>query len=228
MNSKTLVESFCRLATFQGDSLTERIRKMEVQLASKGIESAKMCCADIKLADVMAAAESIKRLAGQINVVIHTAGIVLSLPEILEKNEVIEYLSLGAGNTGKAFDLETNLQIGEFKFIDWQGGSETIRQNSLFKAFYQLAECPKSKRKCLYVVEDKHPLKFLTGKRSIASVFSRHEKLRSELHDKYGNRFVTVRDYYEYQKKSVSIVALNKIVHSCAKHFVGHICRGQL
>ncbi len=216
MNSKKLVESFSRLASFQGDSLTEQIRKMEVQLATNGIESAKLCCADIKLADVMAAAVSIKRLAGQINVVIHSAGIVLSLPEILEKNEVVEYLSLGAGNTGKAFDLETNLQIGEFKFIDWQGGSETIRQNSLFKAFYQLAEYPKSKRKFLYVVDDKHPLKFLTGKRSIASVFSRHEKLRRELHDKYGKRFVTVNDYFEYQKKTVSIVALNKVVPALA------------
>jgi len=57
----------------------------------------------------MAAAALMKRVAGQINVVIHALGILLCLPHILEADEVVEYVSLGAGNTGRAFDLETNL-----------------------------------------------------------------------------------------------------------------------
>ena len=65
---------------------------------------------------------------------------------------MIEYVSLGAGNTGRAFDLETNQRIAEFKFIHWQGGPESIRQNSLFKDFYEMAEYDTRKQKFLYVL----------------------------------------------------------------------------
>jgi hypothetical protein len=65
----------------------------------------------------------------------------------LEPAERVEYLSLGAGNTGKAFDLETDLRVCEFKFINWQGGAEAIRQNALFKDLYLLAEASTAKRK---------------------------------------------------------------------------------
>ena len=37
-------------------------------------------------------------------------------------------------------DLETNHRVAEFNFSHWQGGADTIRQNSLFKDFFQLAE----------------------------------------------------------------------------------------
>jgi hypothetical protein len=43
--------------------------------------------------------------------------------------------------TGRSFDLETSYRVAvaEFKFIRWQGGPESIRQNQLFKDFYLLA-----------------------------------------------------------------------------------------
>lgn len=78
-------------------------------------------------AEVLGAAALIKHLAGQINVVIHALGILLCLPHILRPGEVIDYVSLGAGNTGRAFDLETNHRIAEFKFIRWQVWQESIR-----------------------------------------------------------------------------------------------------
>ena len=92
--------------------------------------------------EALAAAAELKRLAGQINVTIHALGILLCLPHILEAGEIVEYVSLGAGNTGRQFDLETNRRVAEFKFIRWRGGSEAIRQNSIFKDFYLLAEYP--------------------------------------------------------------------------------------
>jgi hypothetical protein len=58
--------------------------------------------------EVLAAAAALKRLAGQINVSIHATGILLCLPHILEPGESVDYVSLGAGNTGREFDLETN------------------------------------------------------------------------------------------------------------------------
>ena len=78
-------------------------------------------------------------------------------------------MSLGAGNTGRAFDLETNKRIAEFKFIRWQGGPEAIRQNALFKDFYFMAEHAGVKRKYLYVHDahrqDPHlPMRYDTGR----------------------------------------------------------------
>jgi hypothetical protein len=64
-----------------------------------------------------AAAAALKRLAGQINVFIHATGILLCLPHILEPGESVEHVSLGAGNTGRECDLESNYRITEFKFI---------------------------------------------------------------------------------------------------------------
>jgi hypothetical protein len=50
------------------------------------------------------AAAKMKRLAGQINVINHSLGILLCLPHILEVGEQVEKVSLGAGNTGREFE----------------------------------------------------------------------------------------------------------------------------
>ena len=95
-----------------------------------------------------------------------------ALPYILESGETVEYVSLGAGNTGRQFDLETNYRVAEFKFIHWRGGAESIRQNQLFKDFYLLAENETIKRKYLYVLGAKFPLHFLNGGRKLNSVLT--------------------------------------------------------
>lgn len=156
-------------------------------------------------AELLNAAGSVKRLAAQIHVIIHALGILSCLPHILEPDERIKYVSLGAGNTGKAFDLETNRRIAEFKFISWQGGSEAIRQNALFKDFYLMAEHETPKSKFLYVLDTKHPLKFLNGGRAIASVLSRHVKLHEDFRNSLGSQFTTVCDYYSARKDRVVI-----------------------
>jgi hypothetical protein len=82
------------------------------------------------MVDVLKAANVIKHLARQINVVIHTLGILLCLPHILRAGEVIHYVALGAGNTGRSLDLETNVRVAEFKFTHWQGRPESIQYAS--------------------------------------------------------------------------------------------------
>jgi len=154
----------------------------------------------------------IKRLAGQINVVVHALGILLCLPHILRPGEAIDYVSLGAGNTGRAFDLETNQRIAEFKFIRWQGGPEAIRQNALFKDFYELAEHPGPKEKFLYVLGTEPAEKFFNGGRAISSVLSRHVKLRNQLAEKFGDRYRKVRDYYVPNKDRVVIQDVSPFV----------------
>jgi hypothetical protein len=44
------------------------------------------------------------------------------------------------GNAGREFDLTTDQRVAEFRAIEWQGGPERIRQNSLFCDFDILTE----------------------------------------------------------------------------------------
>ena len=155
--------------------------------------------------EVLAAAAEMKRLAGQINVTIHALGILLCLPHILEPGEKVEYVSLGAGNTGREFDLETNLRVAEFKFIRWRGGAESIRQNSVFKDYVLLAEHPTPKRKYLHLLGTEHALKFLHGGRALSSVLSRNDKLQKMFSERFGGQFRKVRDYYAVQGNAVQI-----------------------
>jgi hypothetical protein len=209
----SLDEAHGRVLRFKKDSLRERISALEERF--RGAD--KDACATLTSAEgvdvsLLIAALSLKRASAQINEVVHAAGILFSLPHILRKGERVESLSLAAGNTGRSFDVETNLRVAEFKFIDWKGGPESIRQNSLFKDFYQLAECDVPKEKYIYVNEVDRPLKFLNGGRTLDSVMSKNRSLWKEFQDKYGDRFSVVMDYYETVKDRVRLEDLAKVV----------------
>ncbi len=137
--------------------------------------------------------------------IIHAAGILRSLESIMEPGEFVESLSLGAGNTGRKFDLETNLRVAEYKFIDWQGRADTIRQNSIFKDFFELAEYETTKKKFLYVVGLEHPLRFFRGGRALTSVLSRQPVILQRLNATYGEDITHVRNYYDLKKEEVEI-----------------------
>lgn len=102
-------------------------------------------------------------------------------------------------------NLGTNLRVAEYKFIDWQGGSESIRQNGIFKDFFELAEYKTHKNKYLYVVETGSPLKFFHGGCALTSVLSRHPKILEHIRDSYGENIAKVRDCYEMKKNDVII-----------------------
>jgi hypothetical protein len=197
------------IAAFQkfcGSNLTQTLS--EIEWSIRGVSTERLGDALEKFGasgNTFAAAGQLKEVVGQLNVVIHALGILLCLPHVMEPGEVVEYVSLGAGNTGRSFDLETDRRVAEFKFIRWQGGAEAIRQNSLFKDFYLMAEHPTPKKKCLYVLGTHYPLKFLNAGRAIKSVLSRHVKLMDEFTAKYGSQYATVRDYYQPRKALVSI-----------------------
>lgn len=161
---------------------------------------------------MLRSAIAFKRAAGQINEVVHGVGILIALPHILLPDERVEGMSLGAGNTGRGFDLETNLRVAEFKFIDWKGGSEAVRQNQLFKDFFLLAESSTTKRKQLFVVGTDHPLKFLMGNRACTSVFTGHKALWEKFHKKYGDSIIRVCEYYERHRSKVEIVDLRALI----------------
>ena len=194
------------LTRFTGPDLTQTLSRIEGEV--RGV-AADDCVNFLEGASVgreaLAAAAEMKRLAGQVNVTIHALGILLGLPHILEPGERVQAVSLGAGNTGRKFDLETNLRVAEFKFIRWRGGPESIRQNSVFKDFVLLAEHPTPKRKYLYLLGVEHALKFFRGGRALSSVLSRNDKLRRLFSDRFGEQFRTVREYYAAHGDAVRI-----------------------
>lgn len=209
----TLVEAASRIQDFQQGSLTNRIASLELKFKNADKEASASLLQTLQLNRfLLDSALVLKQTAGQVNVLVHAIGILLALPHILEDHEGILSLSLGAGNTGKFFDLETTHRVAEFKFINWKGGSESIRQNQLFKDFYLLAEHDTSKRRCLYIVGKTHPLKFLQGGRSLASVMGRNNKLWRDFKRRYGERFSLVSEYYEYRKSLVDLIDITVII----------------
>lgn len=195
-----------RLQAFLGDGITPRIAAVEVALQNTTIEEIDAALATSGATpELLEAAAAVKRIAGQVNVAIHAIGILLCLPHILEPKEVVEYVSLGAGNTGKPFDLETSLRVAEFKFIHWKGGAESIRQNGIFRDFFKLCEHQTTKEKYLYVLGSKYPLAFLSGKRSLSSVL-KDANFRQAFLDKHGTNYRVVRDYFQTHSEVVKIV----------------------
>ena len=211
-------EAIRLLSKFAGENLTRTLSRIEADV--RGL-TADQALAFVETAgaerDVLAAAGEMKRLAGQIDVTIHALGILLCLPHVLEPGERVEYVSLGAGNTGRQFDLETDRRIAEFKFINWRGGSESIRQNSIFKDFFMLADSNSPKRKILYLLGTAHALKFLHGGRSIKSVLSRGDKVQMLFFERFGDRYRKVKDYFYDHQHAVSIVDVSSWLSELAE-----------
>ena len=212
-----LEDAVQRIKEFENNSLTDRLSDLEYKFSGLAREDIQKLC-DIQSLNpnLLRAAYEIKSLAGQINVVIHAVGILTSLPKILSDTEKVEYLSLGAGNTGRAFDLETDKRIAEFKFINWRGGPESIRQNTLFKDYFELAEASTVKDRYLYVLGLKYPLKFFRGRRSLKSVMSKNAALAASFQNKYEGRFSVVQEYFDATKDKVHIVDLIPMVPALA------------
>jgi len=217
----TLTEAASNIQQFEHGSLTSRIATLKGRFRGADKRACEALCTSLTLSGILLeSAFELKRAAAQVHVIIHTLGILLSLPYILQPGEVVEQLSLGAGNTGKSFDLTTNQRVAEFKFIQWRGGPESARKKELFKDFYGLAEAATPKRKCLYVVGLEYPLNFLESGTAISSIMNRSSKgIAADFQERYGERFVKVRDYYGYRKDNVELVDLKAV----APYFKGNL-----
>ena len=204
MNS--LFQASEMIQSFRAGSLRATIAAIEKELSSATAEPSSQKLATLGTSfELLTAAILIKKNSSQIDEIIHAVGILLALPGILEKGEIIESLSLAAGNTGKGFDLETNLRIAEFTFIHWQGGPEVIRQNKIFKDFYFLAEASTSKQKELYTIGTAHPKKFFNSRRALPAILDGNRKLGEAFRAKYGDSLKYVREYYAPRENLVAI-----------------------
>jgi hypothetical protein len=196
-----------------GPELSVRIASLETELAGATARQVLRLLAGHGVDDVaLRGALTIKEMSGQIDVVVHAVGILVSLPYILAPGEKVESLSLGAGNTGRDHDLVTNRQIAEFKFITWRGGPESIRQNALFADIFSLASSPEAKRRVMYVVGKEHPMRFLHGGRSLPSVLSKNRAVEERFRQRHGTKFAVVRDYWATVADLVEIVDLRDVV----------------
>ncbi|MDP1794368.1 MAG: hypothetical protein Q8K63_09560 [Acidimicrobiales bacterium] len=203
--------------TFRGDSRQLRYRIASVESAVQGrraleaLEAAKAWGVNKSL---LAGARVAKRAAAQVDVVLHAAGILHALPHVLDDDEVVEYVSLGAGNTGRAHDLETDRQVAEFKFINWAGGAETVRQDTLLIDLFNLATASTTKRRVMYVTGIDVPLHWLeTSKRLTRECLARKRRIPGRFDAHYGpDGHPYVRDFWAHIKDLVALTDLAPLV----------------
>lgn len=207
--SQSIEGQINRVSDFMGNDLGFSIAAVERAVEGASAPDIKTILQARNIDSVLlTAAAQIKKISAQIDVTIHALGILRALPHILEDGERLESVSLGAGNTGRAFDLETNLRIAEFKFIQWRGGPESIRQNGIFKDFFDLATAQTAKRRCLYLLGTHHARKFFRGGRALTSVLSKNQATRDKFIGLYGERYATVNQYYTDHEHTVEIIDL--------------------
>lgn len=194
--------------------LKNKIDEMENDLSGKKNSDVKAVLQKQDFPGLLEEAMKLKELSTQVDTAIHAYGILTALPKILEGNEIIESLSLGAGNRKGDFDLRTSKRIAEFKFALWDDGSNTIRQNNIFTNFLELAinEKYNNREKYLYCLSYADVIKFLsTSNRNLISVLSKNSIGKKYAEHSY--RYKTVKAFYDAHKGIVKIEDLNKYIN---------------
>lgn len=204
-------EDWSRFTRFVGGNLTEQIKGLEQR--SRGKHAAILIpeweAQGVEL-PLLRSLMTIKKASGQIDTALHAATILAVLPHVMEEDETVLSLSLGAGNSGRSFDVETSHRVAEFTLIAWRGGAETIRQNRLFWSFYRLVRHDSPLLKELYLLDGQAPRRFLTGGRAISSIFKRNQDLGADFDRQYGAEYRTVGEFYHDHEHIVKLVDLSE------------------
>lgn len=219
-HSQKLLEDIQAILTLFGASPTLALRKIERQLPllAPGPNQVTAYLENRSIKETaLGSAQNMRANLGQLDVITHALGILLSLPGLLDDDEQLVELSLGAGNTGKGFDLVTDKRIAEFKLIEWKGGPESIRQNSVFQDFLKLLWDESGKRKQLYLNGTEIALKFFKGGRALSSVLSRNNRLMQGFNGRYGSEFRTVGEFFVKYQNSVEIIDLRDMIPTLAR-----------
>ena len=206
-------DAVSQVQQFKRGSLTETIADIEAQLTDERAAQVDAASQSFGIdGGLLMAAAEVKQASAQIDVVIHAVGILYALPHILGEDEVIEGLSLGAGSAGSDFDVVTNQRIAEFKFIQWQGGSNALRKVTLFQDFFKLVRETTQKEKVLYLLDTEIPLRFLQGSSQIRWLLARNRQLRDDFEARYGQTYRAVGEYYKAHQDEVHIMNLAEMV----------------
>jgi hypothetical protein len=162
---------------------------------------------------VLRAALLVKQFAGEVNVIIHAVGILLTLPFIMERGERVLEASLGASTGGRPYDLQTTLPIAEFKFTRWRG-HDAVRQREVFADFVNLAEAvDDGRRRQLFVAGALRPTYFpRASQRKLSSVCERRPEVLGRIRQRHGDLFQTVAEYTAACGDRVEIIDLAQIL----------------
>ena len=209
----TITDAISVVQAFKSDSLADQIAAIESDLARIRSEDIAAVTQPFGINhELLLAAAAVKQASAQIDVVIHSVGILYALPHLLRKGEVVEGLSLGAGSAGSDFDLVTSQRIAEFKFIRWQAKRNAIRNKTVFQDFFKLAREETAREKYLYLLNTEIPLRFLQGGRDLPKVLDRNKRLAEDFTARYGRTYRTVGEYYKAHQDEVHIVNLTEMV----------------
>lgn len=217
---------------FRGDSaqLKHRIRGVEADIVGRSRDDAAASAVQWGVDDeLLHGAQLAKRLSAQVDVVLHAAGIVRALPYVLHPNERVQYVSLGAGNTGRDFDLETDRRVAEFKFISWMGGPESVRQDNLLIDLFHLARADTSKRRVMYITGAQIPMRFLSrSTRNTRACLGRRSGVPQRFDEHYGpTEYTHVHEYWSAIKHEVEVIDLVETVPGFARHGGGEPADGR-
>jgi hypothetical protein len=217
VNSELIKSIDTLIKYYSNDNLADTILDLQRQLINKNSNNIiSIANRDSTNKDIFSAALEVKEVMGQINVIVHTLGIINILPIILDKDEIIESVSLGADNAHSEFDLITNKRIAEFKFITWRG-KDSMRLKNTFSDYFELVEFDTKKDRYLYLIETSNFIKFLNGRRQFSSILSRNVTVSKKFYEKYKDKYNYVNEYYYDNINKVQIVALKDIAPNLFK-----------
>jgi hypothetical protein len=200
-----LSDAFELIRSFKLPKLKTRIANLETLAVDKTKSELVACLPDHLVSEnLLRAAVSVKRAAAEIDTLLHAVGMLICLQELLYDGERVLSVSLGAGNTGKPFDLTTDRRIAEFTFIDWKGGPESARQQKVFKDFFLLVEASTDKQRCLYFLGEKHAPRVFERDTLCLDMLQKDARRREAFAAKYGVA-MTVREYHARHQHLVSL-----------------------
>lgn len=198
-------------------NVVNAFKNASVRELFKDIEKSNESNSNYDFQTIFSAAKVIKEASAQIDEIVHASGIMLAQSVWLDKNEEVQYLSLGAGNHKGKFDFETNLRIAEFKFGKWNESSANgVRRRGYFSNYVSLLTANDIRNK-YFVVEDKNAfVKFMNGTASWKNVLSKNltgfKKLENFLIDNKMGHIVTVSEIYNHFEEVVTVLDFKEII----------------
>jgi hypothetical protein len=194
-------------------ALTQRVKNLEAALVGRSASAAVAPIGEALLgAPTLVGALELKAVAGQIDTLVHVCGVATALAWVLEPDETIVYVSLGAGTGDRLYDLETDRRIAEFKFTKWQAaGHNSAREQVLLADVVNLAEADTAKDRYMYVLGVDQQRKFLESGRSLASMMARRQPLLAKVRDRHPD-VSTVGGYWAAVQDRVRLVDLVDVV----------------
>ena len=207
------------LASFGRGSLTRTVADLERGLTGKDSGGLKSALESQGVTGRTLEAGLIARdMFGRLNDIVHAVAITVALPLLLEPGEIVESVSLAAGNSpDRPFDLSTNRRIAEFKLSRWDG-HDTARKLQLAKDLVHLAADESGRRAQLFVLDDR-PFEFVSRSASLMQhLLKRFPGTLQMFESRFGDPAVSMAEFRSVDGSQVELIDLRTILgHAIAE-----------